>query len=488
MPYAQTHYQEKVGNSNLTIAEIGCFVTADCNLLEDIGQEIAPDALNSFYTNKGIYAYDLTDKASDDITWGSVTRYNPSVVVAEVGGAGWPNSNFSIVKFYYQGSSGIMITHFCKVHDWAAKQIIDSYDGQVKTVGLGTYYGEPVAWAIFTHTTAVPVATLPYTQQNIDPKQVQLIKDAYRYNLTFPTVQAVTAGHEGISPKGTSFMAQAIIHHDDGYDYYMPNLTDPSGFLVNDCQDYVAPPYVPPAAPVPVTKPETYTLLTTVVYYSNAQDAVNDTNAKTTLPAGIYYVFAKNNGMLNLSTNNVKDMQQWINPAQNIEQAAPAVVVEPVPEPTPVPVEPVAVLKPSEVTIGTEADTAWQATYVSFHPDRSPDTYELLLDYTMQEYSGKRGPVTLSQDKRINICGKFEKNGIWFYRPRDYKNDVTFVWYYGIPLFDDEGKPTMKKILDETLPQHVGDLFRLWKNDLKNYLGDKPIWDVVFHKSKGVKK
>lgn len=162
MPYAQINYQEKVGNSNLTIAEIGCFDTADCNLAEAFGYEIDPATLNAFYTANGCYSYDLTDRANDDITWSTITRRFPDIVVSRiVNNPGWPQTANAIVKFVYTGHSGATVTHFCKVADPNAHLIIDSWDGKEKAAGPGTYYGEPVAFAEYVKNSPTPPAPAP---------------------------------------------------------------------------------------------------------------------------------------------------------------------------------------------------------------------------------------------------------------------------------------------------------------------------------------
>src|SRR5689334_3803751 len=111
--YGQIHYQQTVGNSKLTIAEIGCFVTANSNLLEKVGIQEAPDALNAFYEQHSLYQYDLTDHANDDITWSTVTKFCPQLVVDKTGGAGWPTSDLAIVEFRYRSHTGAEVAHFC---------------------------------------------------------------------------------------------------------------------------------------------------------------------------------------------------------------------------------------------------------------------------------------------------------------------------------------------------------------------------------------
>lgn len=192
MFYGQIHYQETVGDSKLTIQEIGCFVTADSNLLEKVGVQEAPDALNTFFTNNHVYTYDATDHANDDLYWNSITRFCPQLVVSQTGTEGWPTSDLSIVEFRYKSHTGAMVAHFCAVNHAADHSIIDSYDGQVKTPAqYEAVYGQPIAWATYVYHTpettpletppavhvSAPTAAAPAPQPApVAPKQIVLPK------------------------------------------------------------------------------------------------------------------------------------------------------------------------------------------------------------------------------------------------------------------------------------------------------------------------
>lgn len=150
MPYGQIHYQQKLGNSNLTLAEAGCFVTAFCNLFEKIGSPVDPATLDKFFQDHGVFLYDLADHANDDLSWWSGTKYDPHVTVAKTGNGGFPDSDLAIVEFRYKSHTGATITHFCAVHSAADRTIIDSWDGLVKgPAQYENYYGNPVAWATY---------------------------------------------------------------------------------------------------------------------------------------------------------------------------------------------------------------------------------------------------------------------------------------------------------------------------------------------------
>lgn len=162
MAFGQINYQEKVGNGPYTIAEIGCFVTAFANLLtERFGEPMDPEGLNNFFTQRGVYLSDPGDGAGvkDELAWGSVSSYDPTVHVIATGGEGWPQNSNAIVKFYYKSQrTGQWTTHFCLVNDVASHTIVDSWDGRVKEPGE---YGTPVAWAEYAKAAPQPVAPVP---------------------------------------------------------------------------------------------------------------------------------------------------------------------------------------------------------------------------------------------------------------------------------------------------------------------------------------
>lgn len=146
MAYAQTNYSDQLGNGPYTIAQAGCLLTAFSNLLDRYGNGINPATLNSFFKQHETYLISPEDGANvyDDLTWNSITQYDPSVIVDKTG-VGAPTTDNTIVKFIYKSPrTGDDVTHFCLVADSSAHTIIDSWDGQVKNWSV---YGEPVVWA-----------------------------------------------------------------------------------------------------------------------------------------------------------------------------------------------------------------------------------------------------------------------------------------------------------------------------------------------------
>lgn len=155
--YAQTNYQEKMGNGQYTIAEVGCFLTAFCNLLERYRETVAPDTLNKFFIAHGSYIRD-PDGANEDLTWNSISHYDSTLGVARLMGAGWPPANNAIVEFrYVSPNTHEEISHFCLVEDFTTGTIVDSWDGKVKK----SPYGTPIASAIYTKTSVTKVTPQP---------------------------------------------------------------------------------------------------------------------------------------------------------------------------------------------------------------------------------------------------------------------------------------------------------------------------------------
>lgn len=157
MAYGQKNYGQKLGTGSLamSIAQVGCFLTAFSNLLERFGEPIDPPALNQYFIDHGSYMRE-GDGTLDWLAYGSISAYDGRVHVTGSGNGVPPSSN-AIVKFVYRSkSSGLMTTHFCLVADRNAGTIVDSWDGAVKSWNV---YGGPVEWA--TYEIATPVVIAP---------------------------------------------------------------------------------------------------------------------------------------------------------------------------------------------------------------------------------------------------------------------------------------------------------------------------------------
>lgn len=163
MSFAQKNYLAPLGqNSTFRIDLYGCFLTAYSNILEAFGTSIDPLSLNQEFINAGSFMYvgDVNSDGShaiDGLGWGSLTKRYSNIVPVEINNNAngtWPQSNNAIVKFAFRGT-----THFSKVADYTQQLILDSWDGVVRHTG---YYGQPVAYAIYTNTdvpTQIPAMT-----------------------------------------------------------------------------------------------------------------------------------------------------------------------------------------------------------------------------------------------------------------------------------------------------------------------------------------
>lgn len=165
--YAQINYPEIQGiNGHYTIAQVGCFITAFCNLAERLGVGgTNPSQLNSFLITNNIYT-DIDDGVRDDVGWTTITQWRPDITVSSIGN-GKPSSNNSIVKFAYNSyQTGKPTTHFCLVNDVNTGTIVDSWDGQIKSWNV---YGGPVAYATYQRVTNTPQGgnDVTLTQQDV---------------------------------------------------------------------------------------------------------------------------------------------------------------------------------------------------------------------------------------------------------------------------------------------------------------------------------
>jgi hypothetical protein len=240
-------------------------------------------------------------------------------------------------------------------------------------------------------------------------------------------------------------------------------------------------PYVPPAAPVVVAKAERYITLTTLPYYATLEAVQNPKTEAGTLPVGKYYVWEKggsNSTYYNLTDDNTKNQNKWINILSNKTPLNPPVLSTPMQKPVEIPLSSVS-SKPSQVPIAAENDSTWKASYKSFHTDRHSETYQLVQNWNMREYSGKRKVVPLYTGNKVNIVGTFTKNGVTFYRPRA-NNDEYFSWFYGIPQVDDTGNAVLVKQPTEieSVEKRFSDYLHYWKSDIKD------IMDIFFRKKK----
>lgn len=434
MSYGQVNYPQNLGTgpSVDTIAEVGCFLTAFCNLLERFGETVDPASLNNYFIAHGSYLADGPNH--DNLGWSSVSAYDGNIVANQVGGPGWPPVNDAIVKFIYKSQrTGAQITHFCLVIDHTTGTILDSWDGQVKH----SPYGNPAAWASYErHSAQVvapppPVQTETFTDEVIPGKTMQFKKNTHLWDLHQRSWPGLVNNPAGDVNSGDKFTTSRIAHHILGGSYYMPDGDNDHGYNVVDCQEYTAPrPTGPPAAPIkPSGNPDyRYTLIKDLGGFRTGTDAGNHVNQSVTVPAGEYFVYnvhPSNDTLINVTTQ-LGVPGSWINTSDNV----------PDPEPSP----PTLPSVPAPVEPEPELVHSWMNDYKPFE---KPVHYIAAHDLTVTDLSGKRPDIPLKRydpgvstvEGIVSVFGTVPKDGVDYYRLK-LNSDVNSEYWYCIPKFD----------------------------------------------------
>lgn len=508
MSYGQINYPQNLGTgpSVSTIADVGCFLTAFCNLLERYGEPVDPPTLNNYFIAHGSFLADGPNR--DNLGWGSISAYDGNVVASQIGGAGWPPHNEAIVKFIYKSQrTGAQITHFCLVVDHNAGTILDSWDGKVKH----TPYGNPVAWATYEKHSPQVVAPPPPTEspawrvENIPAKGQQLKKNTHLWDLNQRSWPGIVNNPVGDGNQGSVFNTSRIAHHILGGSYFIPDGTDSHGYNVVDCQDYVAPPppspSKPPSAPLraPGNSENKYDVIKTIPGYTTATNAGNHVNPASEVQPGNYFVYnthARNADLINV-TSKLGQPGSWINKADNVPDAPPT--PPPVPEPVAAPAPPIEVAPPpvhvETAPVDTTTPVSWEQT---FKPFVKPVHYIATRDIMVKDLSTQQPDMPL---KRYNpgvsdttgvvaAFGTVTKDGVEYYRLKT-NNDSTFSYWYCIPKFDENtNTPNLLVMPAAGTPVGAGtvarDTLQLAKarleTDLPKFLDDiMPKW---LHKNK----
>lgn len=156
----------------------------------------------------------------------------------------------------------------------------------------------------------------------------------------------------------TPFTVGGYAHHVNGHTYAMTpedferasrgDLSTNNGINTADLTERVIPaPYVPPAPPEPIKLAEKYTLVVPCMAFADPTSAMMHKGTAKGLEAGEYYIIAKKDNAYNLSDNNMKDRNQWVNIDDNKE-----LVVVPTPvviEAQPPVIEPAYTPKPIDL-------------------------------------------------------------------------------------------------------------------------------------------
>lgn len=195
----------------------------------------------------------------------------------------------------------------------------------------------------------------------------------------------------------------------------------------------------PPAAPLPVPLARKYRLVTTLMYFAGAKDAQNHKNAVGTIDAGEYFVFSEDGDSFNLTKNNVKDENRWINIRDNVLPApkpepapkpVPVIVVQPEPKPEPKPISDVAKPKPAPERPKL---TALDFPYRRFFLDGRPVKYKAVNQQPFQitEFRTGKKAGLLQPEQSLMLVGEFEHEGRRYGRTAEA---VKGNYYPGIPM------------------------------------------------------
>lgn len=523
MAYGQKNYSEHVGNGPYPISATGCLLVSFCNLLERFGEGVDPVSLNNWFNAHHGYLSSPEDGAGtkDDLGYGSISSYAPNIHVTSVGGAGWPPTNNAIVKFRYRSKSHPtlangkpnMITHFCLVADHAAKSIIDSYDGLVKTPAhYKSYYGMPIGYA--TYTKASPAKVLPISSpapatphpapsipgvvnlvqkvKVVTPVLVVRTGPGTKYpggqanstdgHLHQGTVVEITGYVKGESIDGNPWWLRSTRNH-----YFWSGGTDFK--LPQEHSKPVAAPAPapkPPVAPAP-SKPSNivYTKLEKPIeLVTNKQPthawALNfkdDAHAvpvaqldkgvpitaygraqRTDLDKPAYFMTQEDFGKADVTgipahNNGINTVDLSPKPTPKAEPAAPAS------EPTsPAEGSDVSAESPAAPNTDDQGEKvpvtvgSWQKSYTAFLGPQEYVANKTIDIHNIDEENPVDPPtVELTKGQTVNVAGTFSRDGVKYYRT---VNSVNAGKWYGIPTtvlvkLDGKSEDELDKIMEE---------------------------------------
>jgi LysM repeat protein len=468
--YGQKNYQQKVGNGPYTIAQIGCFLVAFCNLMQKFGSNnIDPPTLNQDFNQRGVYLPDPSAGAGikEELGYNSVTAINGQIKVVQTVDhghaqtAGWPNSNNAIVKFYYS-LNGHMTTHFCLVADANARTIVDSWDGVIKGVG---HYGQPVAWTTYDYVVPQPV-TKPHVPVKVNSPSVGVVAE-----LPTPTPPAPRAGVQYKFQKGDTFYsiaprfhttAAALMEYNDITDAEAHNI--PVGFEIYILPTADSAPSTSGYTIEPLPEPKTYhitrkpyankwgfgNIRTWADFVSNGQTTA-DTDVTITAVATVivgketaaYYMdnLAYNNGkVINTIGYNWSDLAEGAySPPAPAAAPAPATAAATIPTVSTVPSASTTTApadSTADTTDSTPSTTAAPASYKSTYDTfKTPQIYEVTQTATCPECDGRRQPHTLQKGQAVSIIGTFVKGQTLYGRPT---GAAKAGFWFGVPMDDIE--------------------------------------------------
>lgn len=436
MAYGQKNYNEKQGiNGKYTIREIGCYLTAFCNLLERFGMGVDPITLNRVFKERGIYI-DVDDGIRDDLGWQSVTAYNGHIVASSINNSGAvpPNRN-SIVRIKAKNQFG---THFCLVDriENGVVWVVDSWDGQVRKA---SYYGPISGWATYVNNTPQPVKPAPTPAYDGDTIVVQP-----GWGISHA---AKAAGYPDFASEARwNAIAQLNGHGSYGSFKLSPGQRIKVG-------KYSAPAPAPQPAPQPKPAPEPpkadpNIALVTIQPGWGVSHAMKSIGYPKELysDAGEWAKVAEVNGQklenFKLVPGQVIKVRKYTPPATPPTPAPVAAPVSPQPE-----VKPAEPAKPKDFR--ETLDKTVSGKYKAVKPT-------IVKDYNDQPQPDLNMPAIVS----VDVQGVFEKDGNKYYLT---KKSAENGWWYGIPVDALDVVELDKTILDED-----DEIFQVDMDDIDN--------------------
>jgi hypothetical protein len=281
------------------------------------------------------------------------------------------------------------------------------------------------------------------------------------------------------------------VRHEDGYYYYRRD-GQVDGFNVADCVDYTPPPppYILPAAPLPIVPAETYALSYPTPSYDTEPEALDPKRNKTNdvLAPGKYFIYAKNTdlNLVNLAVDNMHP-GKWVNPADDV-----LVIPMPPAQPSnwigprtatpfvaaPAEIVPVAATTPHLIQ-NTDTFDMIIKSYKPFFPNiQDAAEYRIMRTITVSDQVRVGAPQkTLQAGKTVLIYGWFVKNKQKFLRALIPSDVGKQYYFYGIPTDNIQtGEPFLSNEFDTSMKIKYG-IELLYDSAYKTIEG-------VFHKRK----
>jgi LysM repeat protein len=437
--FGQKNYNDKLGSGPYTIAQVGCFLTAFCNLLQKYGVTVTPPDMNRLFNQRNIFLADPSDGGKDELGWNSITAYDGQVHATNISnnaGGTWPSSSNAIVKFAYKSpKTGADTTHFCLVADPQAHTIVDSWDGVIRTPG---YYGEPVAWAEYANVAPEVVV--------VSQQQASYVKPS-----------AATTGDTVALQKGDTiaaialrygFTAQDLLDHNGlswgdarnlpvGYIIRLPIANAPAPVNTGYKIELLPEPKQMHVSKVGGTEKWAFGSIKTWSDFVSTGHVPENTNLTISAVASV--IVAGSAVAYYMEPINVGNFATTGQPANTIgynwsdladghvdAPAAPA----PTPEPTPPAPEAAAThaLPAPAVEASTKDPNAYKATYKAF-----PKPVIFLANNTImcKEYDGRRSDHQLIKNEGVSIAGTFIHGQTLYGRPTGV---VKAGYWFGVPM------------------------------------------------------